>query len=224
MASQEQSRAEQLALASGTITLAHFTPESTTDFLKAVAKTVTEKVAPGAGPSPWLPSYDPDHRGALTAPSGDGRPFTFGALTHLSVTRALVGADPANLRDTASLIAFAAEGTSDYLRLLALRIAIRWNNAMSLLHSDILVDVAGAPEITAVESNQPIPATTVIEENDQVFVVNEATGTRLPGAASAATSAAHREVDDEKAPERQDASPAENEPTVTDLSTSDEPF
>lgn len=175
-------RAETLGLAVSQLTLRHFTSESVNEFLTALANRLEEDIIPKAGPSPWLPNLHPDHKGSLTAPSGDSRgPFTFAALTHMQVIRTLVAADPGNLADIASVMKVAAHSDNQALRLSMLRIGLRFNHAMFLkLRSgkdsptvdSLLVDEPDAPGIPQFERNQPLPASRVEGSDEDVFVVD----------------------------------------------------
>lgn len=177
---------EQLGLAASQITLRHFTPESVSAFLSEVSTRLTNDIVPMAGPSPWLADGRPDHRGGLTAPSGDDRaPFTFAALTHMKVVRALVAADPANIADTAALMKLASDSDDQHLRLLTLRIALRLSYSMFLSTvinqrkaniTELLIRADDAPEIPIFEKSNPLPATTV--SSDGVLVHDD--GTRTP--------------------------------------------
>lgn len=175
-------RAEILGLAVSHLTLRHFTPESVNEFLTALASRMEEDIIPKAGPSPWLPNLHPDHKGSLTAPSGDSRgPYTFAALTHMQVIRALVAADPGNLADISSVMKVAAHSDNQALRLSMLRIGLRFNHAMFLkLRSgkdaptvdSLLVNEPDAPGIPQFERNQPLPASRVECGEGAVFVVD----------------------------------------------------
>lgn len=178
---QQHLSARTLGLAAGSLTLTHFTPKSITAFLTEVADIVQGQVAPGAGPSPWLPNQDSSLRGTITAPSGDdGPPCTFNALTHIAVTRALVAADPANIIDTATMLREAANSDSDMLRLLALRIAARWNQAMFLKKEQLLTPTPAAADLPEYDLNTPLPSTEVITDADGLAVINKDTGARTP--------------------------------------------
>lgn len=179
--SQNRARAKQIGLSANTLTLQHFTPESVDEFLIAVG-TQIGKVADSAGPSPWLPEVRRELKGTLTAPSGDDQgAYNFAALTHMHVIRALVGADPSNLRDTGSLMQLAAttDGMPE-MKLNLLRIAARWNLAMDLRKSLVLVDEDNAPALQPVEDNQPLPQTTVVNDENGLTIVDDTTSTRIP--------------------------------------------
>lgn len=202
--------ARTLGLAAGSLTLTHFTPQSTSDFLRAVADLAQNKVAQAAGPSPWLPNSDPQLKGTITAPSGDDGPAcTFNALTHIAVTRCLVAADPANIVDTATMLREAANSSSDALRLLSLRIAARWNLSMRLQKENLLAPAENAALLPKHDNNTPLPATAVIHEDDAVLVVDAATGKRTPASYQPPTPAEdlpHTDGDD-----------SEDIPTLNDL-------
>lgn len=207
---QPQLTARTLGLAAGSLTLTHFTPQSINAFLTGIADVVQSKVARAAGPSPWLPNQDHSLRGTITAPSGDdGPPCTFNALTHIAVTRVLVAADPANISDTATMLREAAQSDSDTLRILALRIAARWNLSMFLKKEHLLTPTAAATDLPEYENNTPLPSTVVVHDVDGLAIVDKDTGERTP--------ATHTPLAD-NAPESQSAEDdVEEIPTVDSL-------
>ena len=72
----------------------------------------------------------------------------------------------------------AADSDSDTLRLLALRIAARWNLSMFLKKEELLTPTATAAELPEYENNTALPSTVVITDDDGPVIVNKDTGDR----------------------------------------------
>ena len=104
----------RLGLGANEITLAHFTPESVTEFLHHVADIVSNKIATNGGASPWFPNSTKDLPGTMMIPSDDGgEHYTFGLFTHKALTRCITAADPANLIDIADLLHLIADSDNN---------------------------------------------------------------------------------------------------------------
>lgn len=183
----------QLGINAHTITLGQFTDESITQFLHRIADSIISKVAPYGGNSPWYPSRDPDHEGALVSPSDDGgQHYTFSLLNSVAVTRCLVAADPANLIDTADLMHVVADTTNYHQRLLMLRIAARWNYAMFLKAEHILEYAPDAQPLPPLPNGQqddhkglvapqtPSPRNRVSTNGTALVLVDTDTGRETP--------------------------------------------
>lgn len=183
----------RLGLGANEITLAHFTPESVTEFLHHVADIVSNKIATNGGASPWFPNSTKDLPGTMMIPSDDGgEHYTFGLFTHKALTRCITAADPANLIDLADLLHLIADSDNNTQRLIGLRIAARWNYAMFLRAEKVLkyrsneVELPQLPDGITDDPNgvitppEQLQRNHVIVANGKIYLENLTDGHRQP--------------------------------------------
>ena len=190
--------AVRLGMETNSLTLSHFTEDSVTQFLHRVAQQVENVVIRQGGASPWFPNMDRDLPGSIRVPSDDdGEAFVFNLFTHQAITRCIVAADPANLRDQVTLMRHAADSDDDLQRLVHLRIAARWNYSMRLQAENVLQYDPDARELPGsyddavnamLSPAHQIPRTYVVNDDSGLAVIDE-DGNRTPAGRLALISA-----------------------------------
>lgn len=116
-----------------------YTEQSQRDFIAAVAQEVAAQVAPRAEEGPWQLARK--IRDAIAVkPASDGAERHLCALIEPNDARAVVAADPDNLRDLADVMQELATASDTSARLITLLYAVaeRWNTAMRLQCEGVL--------------------------------------------------------------------------------------